>query len=89
MDMRAYTLVELIYLETVANIFIFPVRQNPLIQETIFRNAKVRRFAIAMNTNSAFFGSYTENPFWNQQFDIRQIKKLRGGQQNAAFMLRQ
>ena len=33
-----------------------------------------------MNTNSAFTGSFTENPFWYQQFDLRQIRKLRGGQ---------
>ena len=33
-----------------------------------------------MNTNSAFTGSFTENPFWYQQFDLRQIRILRGGQ---------
>ena len=33
-----------------------------------------------MNTNSAFTGSYTENPFWCQQFDLRQIRKLEVGQ---------
>ena len=31
-----------------------------------------------MNTNSAFFGAYSENPFWYQQFDFRQIRVLRG-----------
>ena len=30
-----------------------------------------------MNTNSAFTRSYTENPFWYQQFDLRQIRLLR------------
>ena len=33
-----------------------------------------------MNTKSAFTGSYTENPFWYQQFDLRQIRLLTGGQ---------
>ena len=33
-----------------------------------------------MNTNSAFTGSFTENPFWYQQFQLRQIRILRGGQ---------
>ena len=38
-----------------------------------------------MNTNPAFTGSYTENPFWYQQFDLRQIRILRGGQLIVAF----
>ena len=33
-----------------------------------------------MNANSAFTGSFTENPFWYQQFDLRQIRILKGGQ---------
>ena len=35
-----------------------------------------------MNTNS---GSFTENPFWYQQFDLREIRKLRGGQPIVDF----
>ena len=38
-----------------------------------------------MNTNSEFTGFYTENPFWYQQFDLRQIKILRGGQPIKGF----
>ena len=38
-----------------------------------------------MNTNSAFTGSFTENPFWYQQFDLKQIRKLRGGQPFVDF----
>ena len=38
-----------------------------------------------MNTNSAFTAFYTENPFWYQQVDLRQIKILRGGQPNVDF----
>ena len=64
MDMLAYTPVEFNYSGTLAKTFIIPARQNQFIQENIFNNAPVRRIAIAMNTNSAFTGSYTENPFW-------------------------
>ena len=85
MDMLAYTPVEFNYLETLAKTFIIHARQNQFIQENIFNNAPVRRIAIAMNTNSAFTGSYTENPFWYQQFDLRQIRTLRGGQPIVDF----
>ena len=66
LDMLVYTPVEFNYLETLAKTFIIPARQNQFIQENIFNNVPVRWIAIAMNTNSAFTGSYTENPFWNQ-----------------------
>ena len=85
MDMLAYTPVEFNYLETLAKTFIIPARQNQFIQENIFNNAPVRRIARAMNTNSAFTGSYTENTFWYQQFDLRQIRILRGGQPIVDF----
>ena len=38
-----------------------------------------------MNTNSAFTGSYTEDPLWYQQFDLRQIRILRRGQPFVDF----
>ena len=38
-----------------------------------------------MKTNSAFTVSYIENPFWYQQFDLRQNRKLRGGQPIVDF----
>ena len=85
MDILAYAPVEYNYLETLAKTFIIPARQNQFIQENIFNNAPIRRVAIAINTISAFTGSFTENPFWYQQFDLRQIKKLRGGQLIADF----
>ena len=85
MDMLAYTPVEFNYLETPAKTFIIPARQNQFIQENIFNNAPVRRIAIAMNTNSAFTGSYTENAFWYKQFDLRQITILRGDQPIVDF----
>ena len=85
MDMLAYTPVDFNYLETLAKISIIPARQNRFIQENIFNKAPVRRNAIAMNTNSAFTGSYNENQFWYQQFDLRQIRILRGGQPIVDF----
>ena len=38
-----------------------------------------------MNTNSALTGSFTENPFWFQQFHLRQNRLLRGGKPNVDF----
>ena len=85
MDMPAYAPVEYNFLETLANTFIIPARQNQFIQENIFNNAPIRRIAISMNTNSAFTGSFTENPFWYQEFDLRQIRKLRRGEPIVDF----
>ena len=85
MNMPAYTPVEFNNSENLAKTFIIPARRNRFIQENIFNNAPVRRIAIAMNTNSAFTGSYTENPFWCQQFEFRQVRILRGGQPIVDF----
>ena len=85
MDMLAYTPVEFNYLETLAKTFIVPATQSQVFQRNIFNKAPVRRIAIAMNTNSAFTGLYTENPFWYQQFELRQIRVLRGGQPIVDF----
>ena len=79
MDMLAYAPTEYNYLETLAKTFIIPARQNEFFRENIFNKAPIRRIAIAMNTNSAFTGSFTENPFWCQQFDLRHFRILRGG----------
>ena len=83
--MLAYAPVEYNYLETLANTFIIPARQNQFVQENIFNNAPIRRIAIAMNTNSAFTGCFTENPIWYQQFDLRQIRIFKGGQPIVDF----
>ena len=83
--MFAYAPVEYNYLETLAKTFIIPARQNQFNQENIFNNAPIRRVASAMNTNSASTGSFTENPFWYQQFDLRQIRILREGQPIVDF----
>ena len=56
---------------------IIPARQNQFIKETFFNNAPVRRIATPLNTNCAFTGSYTQNLFWYQQFDLRHFRILR------------
>ena len=85
MDMLAYIPVEFNFLETLAKTLIIPARQNQFILENIFNNAPVRRIAIAVITNSAFTGSYTENPIWYPQFDLRQTRILRGGKPIVDF----
>ena len=66
-------------------VFFYSYQTTQFIQENIFNNAPVRRIAIAMNTNSAFTGSYIENPFWYQQFHMRQIRILTGSQPIVDF----
>ena len=83
--MLAYAPAEYNCLETLAKTFIIPARQNRFIQANIFNDAPIRRIAIAMNTNSAFTGSFTENPIWHQQFDLRQIRILKEGQPIVDF----
>ena len=85
LDVLTYAPVEYNFFETLTKTLIIPARQDQFIQENIFNNAPIRRVAIAMNTNSAFTGSYTENPFWYLQFDVRQIRILRGGQPIVDF----
>ena len=80
MEMLAYSPVDYNYLETLAKTFIIAARENQFIPENIFNNTTIRRIAIVMNTNSAFTGSFTENPYWYQQFGSRHIRILRGGQ---------
>ena len=87
MDMLAYAPVEYNYLETLAKTFILLARQNQFIKQNNFNNAPISRVAIAMNINSAFIVSSTENPFWYQQFDLRQIRILRDGQPILDFDL--
>ena len=82
-DIPAYATVQYNYLETLAKTFITSARQNRFIQENIFNTAPIRRVAIAMNTNSAFPGSFTS--FWYQHFGLRQLRILRVGQPIGDF----
>ena len=61
MDLPSHKSVEYNYLETPATTFNIPARQNEFIHENIFGKESNRRIATALNTNSAFTGSYTEN----------------------------
>ena len=69
-DRLACAPVEFNYMETLAKTFINPTTEIQFKQEIFSINAPVCRLAIAMHTNSAFNGSYTENPFCYQQFDL-------------------
>ena len=80
MSQLTYAPVEYNYMGTLAKTYIIPARQNQFIQENIFNNAPIRWLGIAINSNSAFTGSFAENPFWYQQFDLSDIRILRGGQ---------
>ena len=80
MSQLANAPVEYNYIETLAKTYIFPARQNQFIQENNFNNAPILRIASAMNSNSAFSGSFAENPIWYQQFNLRDNCILRGGQ---------
>ena len=79
MSQLAFAPVEYNYMETLAKTFITPARQNQFFRNYIFNNAPIHRIAIAMSSNSAFPGSFAENPFWYQQFDLRDFGILRGG----------
>ena len=79
-EVLAYTAAEYNHLETLAKTFIIPDRQNQFIHENFLNNTPVRRIAVSMNKNSAFTGSSINNPFWDQNFDLRQTRTLRGVQ---------
>ena len=85
MDMQLYSPIKYNFLETRAKTYIIPSGQNQFIQENIFNHEPIRRMAVAMNTNSAFTGSFHESPFWYRQFGLRHIRILRGGQAIVNF----
>ena len=78
MSQVAYAPFKYNYMETLAKTYIIPARKNQFIHENIFNNAPIRRMAFARNSNSAFTGSFAENPFWYQQFSLGDFGKLRG-----------
>ena len=80
MEIFVLTLVGFVYMKTLAKTFIIPAKQNQFFEEDIFNDAPFRRIAIAMNKNVAVRGSYADNPFWYQHFDLRQIRIIRGSQ---------
>ena len=84
-NVLAYTHVEFNYVETLAKTFILPAKQNQFIQENVFNNDPFRRTAIAMNANSVFTRSNTENLFSYQQLDLRQVRIYQGGEPIVDF----
>ena len=76
--MLASASVEKNYLEILARKFIISATQKQFIQENTFNKATVRPVAFAMKINSALLGSYNQNPFWYQHFNIRKFVILRG-----------
>ena len=80
MSQLAYAPVEYNYIETLAKTYIIPARQKQFLQENLFNNAPIRRIANAMNSNSAFTGSFPANTFWYQRFNLRDTRILRGRQ---------
>ena len=67
--MPQFTLVMFYCLETQSKTFILPTRQNQFIQENIFNKDQAGRISM-----------FTNFPFWYQKFDLRQVRKLKGGQ---------
>ena len=63
-----------------AKTYIIDAREKQFIPENKFNNAPLRQIAIALNSNGAFSGSIAENVFWHQQFNLRDIRILRGVQ---------
>ena len=84
-DIFVYTPVHFNCLESLANIFVTPARKDQFVQEVIFKNALVHRISNAIFKNSAFTGSYTEDPLWYKQIDCRQIRLIRGDQAIVDF----
>ena len=73
MDLLAYTPMECNFLDTLTKTFIMTARQSQFLRKKT-NNAPARRNAIAMNTNSAFIGSYTGIPSWCLLFNLRPLR---------------
>ena len=54
-------------------------RQNKLINENLYNKVPIRIIAVATNTNSRVLGIFFLNSFKYQQFQLRELKNLRGG----------
>ena len=58
-------------LQPLAKMFFVLATQSQFLEKSFLKKALFREIAIAMNTNTAFTGSHTDNTFWYQQFDLR------------------
>lgn len=63
-----------------ARTYIIPDGQNVFKAENIFNNAPIRRLVVAMNTNAAFTGTFSENPYNYRKFGLQHIRVVRGNQ---------
>ena len=83
--MFAYNPVEFHYLETIAKIFIIFGRKNQFIQETFSTMLQFVALLLQSLQTLRSLDIIPENPFWYQQFDLRQSRRLNGGQPFVAF----
>ena len=74
---------ELNFLRIPAKSNFIPAKLNQFIYENNFNKAPDRHIVIAMIISYVFAGSYAENPFWYQQFDVRQFILARVVQANV------
>ena len=61
-------------MQTFSRNFFLPSGQNQFIQQNVFKNATIRRIAIAMNKISVFKEKFQENPFLYQEFGLRELR---------------
>ena len=66
-------------MESLGRTFIISSRRNQFIRENVFKNAPIKRIAVATNTFSAIAGSFRENLFNYPQLDLRMLRIFRGG----------
>ena len=67
------------YTEIIPKTFIVSKGLKSWNHEDIFNREPIRRFALAMTTNSSFLGAKRENPFHFRKFDLDSITVLRNG----------
>ena len=67
------------YNEVIPKTFLASTGSMSWKQEDVFTKEPIRRFAIAMNANTAFIGSNTTNPYHYRKFDLRSITIYRNG----------
>ena len=84
MDMLAYAPVDYNYLETLADIH-HTCETKPIHSRKHFQQCSHSSDCYFNEHKLCLSGSFTENAFWYQQFDVGQIRILRGGQPIVDF----
>ena len=67
------------YLETLTKTFLASTGLHSWKQEDIFAREPIRRLVLCLNTNEAFLGNKTQNPFHFRKLDWEQIYIYRNG----------